>query len=33
MHENNTRNNGDTAKKNADYLATGNTRVAGTHFL
>ena len=28
-----TGNNGDTAKGNANYFATGNTRVAGAHFF
>lgn len=26
-------NNGDTAKNNADYFATGNTRAAGAHYF
>ena len=28
-----TGNTGDTAKNNADYYATGNTREAGAHFF
>ena len=28
-----TANKGDTAKNNADYFATGNTRQVGAHFF